>query len=83
MAVVLLLVTLLSSSVQVVQTDSDNVVSTVGRGVPDRLVLSHEGDGDLRGDATKGTGVSTHVNEVPCARVGKVCLEVFLSPLLF
>lgn len=75
MAVVLFLVALLSGGVQVVQTDGNNIVSAVGRRIPDGLVLAHEGNGDLRGDATEGTGVGAHVDEVPCARVGEVCLE--------
>ncbi|KAH0356891.1 ribosomal protein L13, partial [Aureobasidium melanogenum] len=79
-AVVLLLVAFLSGGVQIVQTNGDNVVSAVGRGVPDRLVLAHEGNGNLRSDATKGTRVSTDVNEVPCARVGKC--GVYLSDVL-
>ena len=82
MAVVLLLIALLSGSVQVVKTDGNNIVSAVGRGVPDGLVLAHEGDGDLRGDAAEGTGVSAYIDEMPCARVGEVCL-VILSSLHF
>jgi hypothetical protein len=80
-AVVLFLITLLSGSVQVVQTNGNNVVSAVGRGVPDGFVLAHEGYGDLRGDAAEGTGVGAYVDEVPCARVGEVCLD-FSSQLL-
>ena len=38
-------------------------------------MLAHKGDGDLRGDAAEGTGVRAHVDEVPCARVGEVCLD--------
>jgi hypothetical protein len=82
-AVVLFLITLLSGSVQVVQTDGNDIVSAVGRGVPDGLVFAHEGNGDLRGDAAEGTGVSAYVDEVPCARVGEVCLDFLLSSLLF
>lgn len=83
MAVVLLLVAFLSGGVQIVQTNGDNVVSAVGRGVPDRLVLAHEGNGNLRSDATKGTRVSANINEVPCARVGKVCLDIYSVPCSF
>lgn len=68
---------------QIVQTDGNNVVSAVGRGVPDGLVLAHEGNGDLRGDAAEGTGVSAHVDEVPCARVGEVCLGLLSTLALF
>jgi hypothetical protein len=46
-------------------------------------VLAHEGDGDLRGDAAEGTGVGAYVDEVPCARVGEVCLYLLLSSLFF
>jgi len=82
-AVVLLLIALLSGGVQVVKTDGNNIVSAVGRGVPDGLVLAHEGDGDLRGDAAEGTGVSAYIDEVPCARVGEVCLVILSSLLSF
>jgi hypothetical protein len=46
-------------------------------------VLAHEGNGDLRGDAAEGTGVSAYVDEVPCARVGEVCLDFSQLPCSF
>ena len=79
MAVVLFLIALLSGGVQVVQTDGNNVVSAVGRGVPDGLVLAHEGNGDLRGDAPEGTAVGGDVDVVPCSAVGESGLGVVSS----
>lgn len=75
MAVVLFLVALLAGGVQVVAADGDNVVAAVGRRVPDGLVLAHEGDCDLRGDAAQRARVGADVDEVPCAAVGEVCLR--------
>lgn len=83
-AVILLLEPLLSRGVQVVASNRDDIVAAVGRRVPDGLVLAHQRDGDLRGDATEWTRVRAHVNEVPGAAVGEVCLlEISFSPCSF
>jgi hypothetical protein len=44
---------------------SYDVVTTVGRGVEDGLVLSHEGQGYGGGDAAKGAWVGADVEVVP------------------
>ena len=49
--VVQLLLHLPPRSVHVSTTSSHNIVSAVCRGVPNRFVLAHEDNGDLRGKA--------------------------------
>lgn len=46
MGVVCLLESLLSSCLEITAADRDDVVTTVGRGVVDGLVLAHQDDGD-------------------------------------
>lgn len=54
MTIVLLLVHLLARGVQMRAVGYDDVVAAVGRGVPDRLVLSHEEGRDAGGEAAEG-----------------------------
>lgn len=54
MSVVQLLPALLARGVQVRAVGYDDVVAAVGRGLPDRLVLAHEQDGDAGREAAEG-----------------------------
>ena len=74
MRVVLFLEALLASRVQVAAADGDNVIAAVSRRVEDRLVLAHQRNGNLRGDAAERARVATHIDEVPGARVGETGL---------
>lgn len=46
MAIVLLLVQLLASHAEIGTVSHDYVVATIGRWIPNGLVLAHEEDGD-------------------------------------
>lgn len=70
MVIVLLLLHLLAGDVQVVAADGDDVVAAVGGGVVHGLVLAHEGEGDLGGEAAERAMVGADVDEVPGAIVG-------------
>jgi hypothetical protein len=74
-----LLCALLARDVDVFAVGGDHVVAAVGGGVEDGLVLAHEGDGYAGGEAAEGAFVAGDVNVVPCAGVGKACLELALA----
>ena len=52
--IVKLLLHFLARDADICAASSNNIVSAVGRGVPDGLVLAHQNDGDLRGEPTQG-----------------------------
>ena len=79
MPIVLLLFPFLACDVQIMTAYGDDVVTTVGGGVVDGFVLAHEGEGDGGSNAAEGAWVSAHVDEVPCAAVGKPGLERLLE----
>lgn len=73
--VVLLLLQLLSRHVQVRAAGGDNVVAAVGAGIPDRLVLAHEDDGDAGGQAAeRGGGGRGEGDVVPGSGIGEAGL---------
>jgi len=73
--VVLLLLHLLTRSVQLREPGADDVVAAVGAGIIDRLVLAHKREGDGGGQTAEGAGVGAGIDEVPCAGVGEASLE--------
>lgn len=75
MASVKLLLHLITGGVDVVAVGNDNIVAGIDSLVVCRLVLSHQGDGDGRGNATKGSGLLGHVDMVPNSCMGKARLS--------
>lgn len=74
--VVCLLEALLAGGLQVVAASNHNVVTAIGRGLVDRLVLAHQDESNRGGQTAEGTGVSARIDIVPCAGVGKTGLGV-------
>lgn len=65
MCAVELLEALLAGCVEVGAVNSDHVVTAVGRGVEDWLVLAHQRQRDGGGDAPEGSWVGADIDEVP------------------
>jgi len=59
-----------------VASNRDYIVAAVCGGIKDRLVFSHEGYGDLRGDSSERSLAGTNIDMVPGAAVGKTGLSV-------
>ncbi len=69
--IVELLLHFLACGVDICAASSNNIVSAVGRGVPDGLVLAHQNDGDLGGEPTQGGCAGFGERDVmPGSRVG-------------
>lgn len=75
MRIILLLRHLLSRDEDIVAACGDHVVSAVGGGVVDGLVLAHEEEGDAAGEAAERGGRGGGEGDVvPGAGVGETCL---------
>lgn len=75
MPIVFLLLQFLARDVQVRAAGGDDVVAAVGAGVPDRLVLAHEDDGDAGGEAAEGGRIGRGEGDVmPGSGVGEAGL---------
>lgn len=74
MSVVLLLEALLAGDAEVVAADGDDIVTAVGGGVVDGLVLAHEGEGNRGGKSTQTARVTADVDVVPCSGEGETGL---------
>ncbi|GAB1209851.1 hypothetical protein APSETT445_008639 [Aspergillus pseudonomiae] len=72
--VVLLLEALLAGGLQVVTAHSDDIVTAVGGGVIDRLVLAHQEEGDGGSKPAETARVGADVDMVPGPRVGETGL---------
>lgn len=60
---------------KIVAIDRNDVITAIGRRVPDGLVFAHQDDGDSGGEPAKGTGIFPHVDVVPYSRVGETGLK--------
>lgn len=65
MCAVELLEALLARGVDVCAVDGNDIVSAVGGGIEDRLVLAHKSEGDGGCDTAEGAWVRTDIDEVP------------------
>lgn len=77
MRVVLLLEALLAGGLQVVATNSDDIVTAVGGRVIDRLVLAHQEEGDGGSKPAEAARIGADVDMVPGPRVGETGLYQF------
>lgn len=73
-SVVLLLEALLAGDTEVVASDGDDIVTAVGGGVVDGLVLAHEGEGNGGGKSTQTARVTADIDVVPCSGEGETGL---------
>lgn len=79
MCIVLLLVSLLASSVQVVAASCYNIISTISRRIPDGFVLAHQEDCYRRSNAAERTRIRANIDKVPGSCIGQTSLRNLIS----